>query len=344
MLAQGERLVLRSMGHDGRKRAYLLPIPPQGPERRKFTLLTSVSVDASGESDRLEVLFCSVFPLQAGHSASLFSMNMELSGDSTGAGSTRLACKNAAEDIVILPASTKASQHPFDKNPPFSYLQYTLETLSEHQFVAVVDKSHSQSGDFVIAEFSTNSEAQIVSNIGVRHLLGSALHLTLPAERPLVMNLKMPALESSLLSYHMSFSPSTCGDADSLFQPLVRQYISDVYESKFFVNVRDADVNVHGIAPYMPPSLRAEDGRDGLSFQIWSDSTCQSSIQLSISLDVLGSFGKLWMRYRTIFASFPLLVVALVMSKQFKAYDESGKTLSSLLMHVSLTNKPQASS
>jgi hypothetical protein len=94
----------------------------------------------------------------------------------------------------------------------------------------------------------------------------------------------------------------------------------------------------------MPPSLRAEDGRDGLSFQIWSDSTCQSSIQLSISLDVLGSFGKLWMRYRTIFASFPLLVVALVMSKQFKAYDESGKTLPSLLMHVSLTNKPQASS
>jgi hypothetical protein len=38
--------------------------------------------------------------------------------------------------------------------------------------------------------------------------------------------------------------------------------------------------------------------------------------------------GKLYMRYRTIFASFPLLIVALVLRKQFRTYDSAGTFIS----------------
>jgi hypothetical protein len=119
--------------------------------------------------------------------------------------------------------------------------------------------------------------------------------------------------------------------------PLIRQYISDVYESKFFVNVQEADVNIHGIAPYMPPSLRAKNGQDGLAFQIWSDPTCDRPVHITVKIDVLGSFGKLWMRYRTIFATFPLLIIAVVMSKQFMVYDESGR-LQKCFIYFTVTN------
>ncbi|ORY18521.1 GPI inositol-deacylase-like protein [Clohesyomyces aquaticus] len=320
---QGEKLVLRSLGQAQRKpKAYLLPVPPQGaPEGRKFTLLTNEKLDSPGEYGKLEVLFCSVFPLQAGQSAALFSMNMDLSGDSSG--STRLACKNAASDVITLPASTRQSSQPFKRDEqPFSYLQYDLEDLAEHQFVAVVDKAGEHSSGWVIADFSAPSESVVRVNMGLQRLLTTGLSFRLPARRPTVMDIKVPALHSSLLAYKLHVGKQAC-DMGELFAPLLRQHITDVYESKFFVNVKDANINLHGISPYMPPPFLAKSPGNGLSLQIWSDPTCDSTMEVSLKLDMLGSMGKLWMRYRLVFAAFPLLVVALVLRQQFRVYDET---------------------
>jgi glycosylphosphatidylinositol deacylase len=324
IISQGERLVLRDLGRLHKKNAYLLPMPPQGTqEGKQFTLLTDQHLDAPGEDGNLEVLFCSVFPLQVGHSATLFSMNMDLSGDSTG--STRLACKNVASDTIRLPASTRRSQFPFDNETPFSYLQYDLEDLAEHQFVAVVDKASEPSPAWVVAEFSAGSESLLSSRVGVANLLSSDIHFGLPADRPMLMDIKLPSLQSSLLAYKLTVGNHVCGDNPELFTPMIRQYISEVYESKFYVNVKTADINLHGIAPYMPPPLmKSVKKEEGLSLQIWTDPTCESALDVTLSLDVIGSFGKLWMRYRTLFAALPLLIVALALRKQFEFYDDNG--------------------
>ncbi|KMU81010.1 GPI inositol-deacylase [Coccidioides immitis RMSCC 3703] len=145
----------------------------------------------------------------------------------------------------------------------------------------------------------------------------------LPAERPMVIDIKVPALHSSLLSYKLHVESKDC-DGTELFKPMLRQYISGPYESKFFVNVRDAEINLHGIAPYMPPHIRDNAAATGISFQLWSDASCNGPLQLSLKVDVLGSMGKLAMRYRTVFAAFPLLVVSLVLRQQFKVYNQTG--------------------
>lgn len=49
---------------------------------------------------------------------------------------------------------------------------------------------------------------------------------------------------------------------------------------------------------------------------------------MSLQVDKLGSAGKLVMRYRTVFAAFPLLVVLIVLRKQFKVYDVTGVFMS----------------
>lgn len=327
IIAQGEKLVLRSLGQSKqRPKPYLLPIPPHGAEGRKFTLLTNERLDHPGEHGKLEVLVCSVYPLQAGQSATLFSMNMDLSGENPG--STRLACKNAASDVISLPASTRQSTFPFKTDEsPFSYLQYDIEDLAEHQFVAVVDKAGEHSTGWVIAEFSAASDSVYQADMDLQRLLTTGLTHKLPASRPLVTEIKIPALHSSLLAYNLHISKQTC-DMGELFAPLLRQYITDVYESKFFVNVRDANINLHGIAPYMPPPFLAKNPSNGLSLQIWLDPTCDSSIEVSLKVDVLGSMGKLWMRYRIVFAAFPLLIVALVLRQQFRVYDETAVFMS----------------
>jgi len=323
IISPGERLTLRGFGRSGKPRAHLLPVPPQGtPEGQRFTLLSDQKLDASGDGGKLEVLFCSVFPLQAGQSATLFSMNMDLSGNSPG--STRLACKNAASDNINLPASTRESKYAFEERPPFSYLQYALDDLAEHQFVAVVDKAVEPTSGWVMAEFSDNSESIIKISVGLRRLLVMGLRLNLPASRPMVTEVEIPTLHSSLLAYKLSIGTQACGDEMELFTPLLRQYISEPHESKYFVNAREANINLHGIAPFMPPPLRVQSTTSGLSLQLWSDTSCNTSVDLSLKVDVSGSLGKLFMRYRTVFAAFPLLVVALVLRKQFKVYDETG--------------------
>lgn len=327
ILGQGERLTLRKFGQSRKPRAYLLPIPTNLADTR-FTLLSDQKPDEPGDHGKLEVLFCSVFPLQAGQSATLLSMNMDLSGDSSG--STRLACKNAASDVIPLPASTRTSKHPFIAEEdvgvvtPFSYLQYDLADVGDHQFVAIVDKATEPTPGWVIAEFSENEESRRVRPLSLRRLLAFGMKIKLPSVRPMVMEVNIPALHSSLLSYNLKMSNQACGDEGQLFTPFIRQYLSEPYESKYFVNVKQAHINLHGIAPFMPPPLKAHERQDGVSLQIWTDPTCGSTVEISLHVDIFGSFGKLLMRYRTIIAAFPLLIVALVIGKQFSIYNETG--------------------
>jgi GPI inositol-deacylase len=323
IIQQDQRLVLRSLGRAGQLKAHLLPVPPQGQRAKKFTLLTDQWIDTAEDHGTLEVLFCSVFPLHGGQSSTLFSMNIDLSGNSSG--STRLACKNAADDTIQIPASNRKSKYPFDHVRPFSFLEYDMSELAEHQFVAVIDKSNSPQPGWLIAEFSNASESKVTKRLGLCRLLTTGLRLKLPASRPMLAEIQIPALHSSLLTYSLKVGKQSCGDDAELFTPLIRQYLSEPYESKYFVNVKEANINLHGVAPYMPPPLKGVATSNGLSLQLWSDPSCATGIDLSLKVDVPGSLGKLVMRYRTVFAAFPLLVVALVLRKQFKVYDETGK-------------------
>ncbi|KAK2064306.1 PGAP1-domain-containing protein [Colletotrichum caudatum] len=333
IMAQGERLVLRQLGREPKPRAHLLPVPPQGsPESKRFTLLSDTVLDKPGEHGKLEVLFCSVFPLQPGQATTLFSMNMDLSGDSTG--STRLACKNAAPDVILLPPSTESRHEPFalDNEPvtrPFSYLQFDTEDISDHQFVAIVEKAVKPTRSFVVAEFSDYSQSHRRRNISLRRLLAFGMTLSLPSNRPMVAEINIPTLQSSLIAYSLEIGNQVCGTTSELFSPMIRQHLAQPYESKFFVNARHASISMHGVAPFVPPPLKHK-GHDeqGLSLQFWTDPTCESAIRVKLAVDVLGSLGKLYMRYRTVFAAFPLLVVTLVLRKQFRVYDTTGTFIS----------------
>ena len=330
VLAAGKTLTIRGLGRHGKRKAYLLPVPPVSPQaqsgEKRFTLLTDQRLDAEGANGNLEVMLCSVFLLHPGQSSTLFSMNMDLSGATSG--STRLACKNAAVDTILLPASKSTSKYAFDDSEPFSYLQYNLEDITDHQFVAIIDKSVSATKGWVVAQFSDKTHFQIQSRVGLGRLLTRGLGLTLPASRPLNMEVKVPVIHSSMLVYKLSLSPQGCGDNAELFTPLVRQYISEPYESKYFVNVKEADINLHGVTPYMPPALKADSMMDGLNLQLWSDMTCNSSIDLSLKIDISGSLGKLYMRYRTVFPAIPLVIIALVLRKQFMIHDHTGECAS----------------
>lgn len=320
MIPQGERLIIRGLGTTGKPRAYLMPIPATtGTTGARFTLLTNRNLEDA--HDELKILLCCMFSSTLGKTSPNFPVNMDLSGG--GPGSTKLACKLAGSDVIHLPTSNKVSQHPFEQTSPFSYLQYDFSDIYEHQFVAVVDTAVSPTPGWAIAEFVDRSAQRMQANTSLTRLLMDGLHITLTPHRHLIQELMIPAIHSSLLAWKLSFRSQDC-HVEPMFQPILRQYMSEPYESKYFVNIRDADIHFHGTAPFMPQPLKPGSHR-GLSLQFWSDPTCAASVEITLRFDPWGSLGKLVMRYRTIFAAFPLLMVALVLRKQFKEYNSRGQ-------------------
>ena len=304
-----------------------MPVPSQlFAEGGKFTLLTDQSLDTGHNNGTTAVFLCSVSPPPSGASVLSFAMNLDIASSSVG--STRLACKNAAADVSLLPASTNESMNAFDDAAPFSYLQYDLSDLADVQFMAVVEKATDDASGWLMAEFSTAAESSVTVRKGHHQLLMNGLRLRLPATRPIMTEMKIPEVHSTLFAYRLRINRYPCDGVEESFTPLLRQYIQEPYESKYFVNTRGGNINVHGISPYMPPPLSGGGASEGLSLQLWTDPTCNSTVKITLKVDVLGSAGKLVMRYRTVFAAFPVLVVALVLRKQFKVYDTTGVFIS----------------
>ncbi|KAK5175490.1 GPI inositol deacylase [Saxophila tyrrhenica] len=324
MMAHGDRLELRSLGHGGKTRAHVMPVPSQ-PESEggKFTLMTNQRLDTGDEEGSVAVFLCSVSPPPTGASVLSYVMDRDdASGSSSG--STRLACKNAAIDVSLLPASTNESINAFDDATPFSYLQYEVADMSDNQFVAVIERSSELSDGWLFAEFSSAKDSSILVSKGHHQLLLKGMKRKLPPSRPMMTELKIPEVHSTLFAYRLDIDRRPCQGAPESFAPLLRQYIQEPYESKYFVNTQGGNINVHGISPYMPPPLSGGGASEGLSLQLWTDPTCNSTVKVTLSVDVLGSAGKLVMRYRTVLAAMPVLVVAIVMRKQFKVYDATG--------------------
>ena len=323
LITRQQRIAFRNFGKHGEEpKARLLPVPALGSGRTRFSLLTDQQLNGDGTSDTLEVLFCSSFPLKTGHAAQSFPIHIDLADDSPS--STRLACKRPAGDVLHIPASTRNSRFSFDQQTPFSYLEYDLKDLSEYQLVAVIDMAKEAKTGFVIAEFADEAASVKHTSIGLWRLLTTGIKLKLPSQRPMISEIKVPAMHSSLLAYHLRVSSQHCRGEGAAFTPLLRQYLEKPYESKWFVNFKQADISLHGIAPFMPPTLRGQASTSGVSFQLWSDPSCESPVIVKVQVDILGSMGKLAMRYRTAFAAFPLLIVALVLRKQFRVYDDTG--------------------
>ncbi|KAH7327870.1 PGAP1-like protein-domain-containing protein [Stachybotrys elegans] len=326
-LPEGERLVLRSLGARPGSHVYLLPIPARDTQNEaRFTMLTDTRLDETGDNGQLQVLVCRTLSQLPGTAGPLLPFSIDVTGDASSI--SKLACKNAVSDVILLPASTPATQHPFylagqQEVHPFSYLQYDVQHLSGHDFIAVIDKSPSVMNNFVVAEFGRSADYRKRSEVGLAQLLNTGLSMELAADRPTVVELQIPSVKSSLLAYNLDIRSTQCPNGKEVFAPLIRQYLGTVYESRYFVNARRATVALHGTAPYLPPPMEPNPD-DGIAFTLWTDPSCGGTVSLHLNVDIFGSLGKLYMRYRTVFAAFPLLIVTLVLRKQFRVYDETG--------------------
>lgn len=195
-------LTLHRLGMQDSPSVKLLAVPVvTNHSTSHLQLLTDQTMHPDGSFDHLDILFCSAFPITGHAAAAPLPIQVDLSnGD---ASATRLACKRATGDQILLPTSNRRSKNAFDQTAPFTFLQYDLNHLQDYQFVAIVDKSTEINDGWLHAEFNSDTDSSIQLDDGLAHLLIRGISLELPSTRSIMTNIKVPALQSSLLAYHL---------------------------------------------------------------------------------------------------------------------------------------------
>ncbi|KAK9249739.1 hypothetical protein V1507DRAFT_97431 [Lipomyces tetrasporus] len=84
------------------------------------------------------------------------------------------------------------------------------------------------------------------------------------------------------------------------------------------------DISFYGASPLVPLTYRPG-VKNNLKLQTWIDPTCERPQEVYLSVDIIGSFGNLVMRYRTACGSLPLAITAIVLLIQFNINDSEGK-------------------
>jgi hypothetical protein len=161
--------------------------------------------------------------------------------------------------------------------------------------------------------------------------LGKGKRVKLPANRPIKMDISFPSVWSSLLAYRLRVVKGkgvSALSATNMSIPVICQSIEDPHESKFYLNAKPGTlmpVNIHGVAPFTPYSLRHDDKTyHSLRVQVWSEQSYDLPVDIVLELDTVRSLGKLVLHYRTALAVMPMFVVMVVLLLQIWNYNVSG--------------------
>ncbi|KAK9249585.1 PGAP1-like protein-domain-containing protein [Lipomyces tetrasporus] len=316
----GRRVVLRGLGKSRQPKAYLIPIPRDGGREDFFSILTDQKLEIDGKDQRVDILLCEQPQenLDTDHGA--FSTVIDISKPDSR--SISFPCTNSAADKVVIPASAKGTLHPYDGNT-FSYIQYRLGEIARYDYIALVDSYTTSSPGFVFAEVVNNQTYRYEIEPSFIRLLGSRSQLRLPPVRSGFVEISARTAFGALVSYKLQVKPHNCDGQPELFGPLVRQFITDPNESKFFPDASEVDISFYGSSPFVPLTYRPG-VNNNLKLQMWIDPTCERPQDVHLSVDIIGSFGSLVMRYRTACAALPLVITAIVLLIQFNIYDSEG--------------------
>ncbi|KAI8085116.1 PGAP1-like protein-domain-containing protein [Halteromyces radiatus] len=320
-LLPGQRLILDQSDKDGQKGMVFLPVY-EGADA--LAMLTSYPMDK-----------------QLGHFDLLLCNKLETHIK----GTTRMGCRAVTDSIVVpVPASTSQNIDLSSGNT-FMFASITFEEMQGYEFLSVVDRRGNGdfgSGGFLIVEpydFDTNTRVIEKSMTDIA-LNGIQIDIN-PA---LFSTVRIPAIESSMLAFHMNINNPQCSSVH--FSPLLRQSISSMHESKFYVNIADGqqqiDMSVHGRTAFSTASTPIrlhhtyrhqqhrhrdtpiEDNARGLDINIWMDPSCNQPIQLEMTVDWYGSFGRIGFRNGIMLPTFAFIVVMVVWVTQIRCYFSTG--------------------
>ncbi|RCH88774.1 GPI inositol deacylase, partial [Rhizopus stolonifer] len=235
-------------------------------------------------------------------------------------------CRSINPIAVPIPASTQDDVHPFSGNT-FSFASIEFSEMGAYPYLAIIDRGLSNQGFLIAEPFKKSNNNQVIHQSMLSIALEGVHVKTGPG---LFTSIRIPSIESPILAYHLKVSRPNCQFYQPHFAPFLRQSISTMHESKFYVNLAgnregETEISIHGRTAFASVVSASRDiDQNGLSFQVWMDPVCPEPLQLELSIDWYGSAGRLGFRNGIMLATFSFIIVMLVFAAQIKCYNDSG--------------------
>lgn len=234
-------------------------------------------------------------------------------------------CVSAFHDMATVPASSSDLEFPAqssldDVTHPFKMLSIDKRILSQYDFIVVENKKAAiqNDQDFIYAGLTSDKISTDVSERPVQ-LVFSGMQLTLNSSF-LYHTFRFPKLWDSLLSYRVSCSSKAYTSDRLIFEPLIRQWIEDPFETKWHVNINnsDIDINMHNVAPFIP----LEELHDK-SLMLTVIVPPNYSLELCVRINWTLTLKMLFIRYRLTFLSLPISLACIIVAYQFFNYRQT---------------------
>ncbi|ORZ15194.1 PGAP1-like protein-domain-containing protein [Absidia repens] len=249
-----------------------------------------------------------------------------------------VGCRSVHAAVAVpVPASNENNIYAFSGNE-FVFASLTSKETTGYDYVGVVDHHHQAGqGFFLVDAFSEEKNVQVI-NTSMLGIAWNGIQATVPSS--LFSVLHIPSIENPMLAYHLKITGPTCPSSN--LSPFLRQSITTMYESKFYVHLAagkatdhyyqqvgdmTTHLSVHGRTAFSSMNINSQSNSDddrGLIMQFWMDPQCHQPLVFDLSIDWYVTLGRIGFRNGMVLLTFSFLVVMLVFVGQLKCYNQSG--------------------
>lgn len=271
------------------------------PSSQNFSLLTSLP--------DLPVFFC--------------RLNWQIDRDALPS-TSGTSCVSATSDLATIPASLRdlkyaASSTTTEGPSPFKMLSVDEGILQHYDFIIIENDKSSMKNDhdFIYAGVHAAQLTNVSEGPLDLALFGSQL---IPDSRVIHHTFRFPQLWDSLFSYRVSCTSLAKEGEEPPFEPFIRQWIKDPFETKWHLDVIDSDLDIsfHNVAPFIP----LEELHDK-ALMLTVILPPGSSLTLQIKVNWGLSARMLFIRYRLTFLSLPIAIACIAVAYQFFIYRQT---------------------
>ncbi|KAH3675005.1 hypothetical protein WICMUC_002837 [Wickerhamomyces mucosus] len=290
-----------------------------------FTFLSSLSPrQFNPDSKDSSILLCKQYKGFSGRQKNFVDLGLDYD-DNEDAEKNDFECVDIFNDAYKVPNTLNPSSTLKDSSfggslSPFYAIQIPTEILQNYSYIIYRDSIASNIDDFTkISLISANSNKFRIDATLLKLLTGSTVKLPSEITSGLLnIDITVENAWSSLLSYKLSINYNA---TSSIFQPFIRQYINDPFETKWHLQLDEPkQISFHGIAPFTPFKSK----NNPLHLELWNPKNENSEFEIKLKIDILRSLRLLILRYRLAVASFPIFIIVSTLLLQYNKFCSSG--------------------
>ncbi|EPX74947.1 GPI inositol deacylase [Schizosaccharomyces octosporus yFS286] len=304
----GTAFMLDDFGRSKTKQ-HVYPIPTFPDTFEYFELLTSYPIDTA--DSKVKVLACHLDPKTV---TSLPELNRSESGEPL-----PVICELLRDAITLIPASTTDTDTPYSGKVFYNY-KLSAQRLQDYHLILINDDLNEPNDHFLVADFANKSSDPILINKSQSQLFRHGVNFSFNTSNSLSKKFQFLGMQNSLLAYKIKLSYELHDgiEVQTTFTPMLKQSLESPFETKFYVNLTEAEISLHGISPFM--EYFGKESEKSLVMEFITNPLVYKKIHVSLLPDFYASAGRLLMRYRTLLGSFPIVVVAFAAYCQFRYF------------------------